>query len=457
MRTRGRLLQVLDKAENGPIVTETDFDRRYIREAVAGLVRKYDLALPKGVLVPSDDALADRIFLAGLELARETGVWCIDTGRRMIFSQAELEEIIETAPSNVVLGEGADTVSLHARRPDENSRVGTIGGAYGIPVPEDQFTAIMLSYAQEPLIDFIDNASLTATYGRPIRAGSPWEALACWQECDLSFEAIRRAGRPGMPIGCAENSPSAIGELSTTTYGGFRPTDWHHACFISELKTNYAELTKATHYARTGSHVHGFYNPIYGGYAGGGEGMAVVIVAGMVLLQACYHTVTVNPGCSHPFLSCDTHPLMIPSISAALQALNRNTTLLTTSFVRPVGGPGTKDILYETAALTLASVPAGIALMEGVQSATGRFPAHCSGLEARFMAQVTHAAEKLTRQDAEPLVQALTAKYKDGMKAMPIGKPFAEVYDLTTVQPLPEWRAVYEEVCQEVESLGLAL
>ena len=280
MRTRGRLLQVIDKADNGPIVTEAEFDREWIRKPIAGLVKKYDITWPKDTLVPADDALADRVFLAGLELARDTGVWCIDTSRRMIFSQRELDEVIEASPSQVVIGEGADTVPMHARRPDENSRVATVGGAYGIPVPENQFTAIMLSYAQEPLIDFIDNASLTSTYGRPIRAGSPLEALACWQECDLSFEAIRRAGRPGMPIGCAENSPSAIGELSSTSYGGFRPTDWHHACFISELKTNYAELTKATHYARTGSHVHTFYNPIYGGYAGGGEGMAVVIVAG---------------------------------------------------------------------------------------------------------------------------------------------------------------------------------
>ena len=457
MRTRGRLLQVIDKADNGPIVTEAEFDREWIRKPIAGLVKKYDITWPKDTLVPADDALADRVFLAGLELARETGVWCIDTSRRMVFSQRELDEVIEASPSQVVIGEGADTVPMHARRPDENSRVATVGGAYGIPVPENQFTAIMLSYAQEPLIDFIDNASLTSTYGRPIRAGSPLEALACWQECDLSFEAIRRAGRPGMPIGCAENSPSAIGELSSTSYGGFRPTDWHHACFISELKTNYAELTKATHYARTGSHVHTFYNPIYGGYAGGGDGMAVVIVAGMILLQACYHAVTVNPGPSHPFLSCDTHPLMIPSIAVALQGLNRNTHLLTTSFVRPVGGPGTKDILYETAALTLASVPSGIALMEGVQSATGRFVAHCSGLEARFMAQVTHAAEKLTRKDAEPLVQALVAKYKDGMKAMPTGQPFDQVYDLTTVQPLPAWQQTYEEVCQEIEALGLPL
>jgi hypothetical protein len=84
---------------------------------------------------------------------------------------------------------------------------------------------------------------------------------------------------------------------------------------------------------------------------------------------------------------------MIPGIAVALQALNRNTNLLTTSFARPVGGPGTKSILYETAALTIASVTSGIALMEGVQSAVGKNSEHCSGLEARFCAQVTHAAE----------------------------------------------------------------
>ena len=54
-------------------------------------------------------------------------------------------------------------------------------------------------------------------------------------------------------------------------------------------------------------------------------------------------------------------------------------------------------------------------------------------------------------------MQALVAKYKDGMKAMPTGKPFDQVYDLTTVQPLPAWQHTYEEVCQEIEALGLPL
>jgi methylamine--corrinoid protein Co-methyltransferase len=316
----------------------------------------------------------------------------------------------------------------------------------------------MLSYAQEKILDFIDNASLVSTHGRPIRANSPWEAVGCWQEMKLSFDVIQRANRPGMPIGCAEDSPSAIGELATTTYGAFRPTDWHHASFVSELKTSYAELIKAVHYAHTGSFAHNFYNPIYGGYVGGGPGMAIAIVAGMILMKASYGGITSNPGPSHAHLSCDTYPDMVVSQAVAFQALNRNTNLLTSAFVRPVAGPGTKDILYETAALTLAAVPSGIALMEGVQSAMGRFTAHVSGLEARFMAEVARAASQLTRREADPIVRKLFNKYAAGQKEMRVGKPFQEVYDLDSVTPNPAWLQLYEEVCQEMkQEMGMEM
>jgi methylamine--corrinoid protein Co-methyltransferase len=178
--------------------------------------------------------------------------------------------------------------------------------------------------------------------------------------------------------------------------------------------------------------------------------MAVAIVAGMMLLKACYGGVTSNPGPSHAHLSCDTYPDMITSQAVAFQALNRNTNLLTSSFVRPVGGPGTKELLYETAALVLASVPSGIALMEGTQSATGRFTAHVSGLETRFMAQIAQAATHLTRKDANPIVKKLIAKYAAGQKDMHVGRPFNEVYDVQTVQPTSEWLETYESVCQEM-------
>jgi|TARA_B100001964_G_scaffold240270_1_gene309644 methylamine--corrinoid protein Co-methyltransferase len=263
-----------------------------------------------------------------------------------------------------------------------------------------------------------------------------------------------------MAIGCAENSPTHIGEISSNSIGGFRPSDWHHAALVSELKTNYDQLIKVAHFARTGSHIHTFANNIYGGYPGGADGMAVALVASLILLQATYFGCTVNPGPTHANLSCDTYPEMLPGIGVALQGLNRNTNLMTTAFARTVGGPGTKTILYEAAALSLVGVTSGIALMEGVQSAVGVQNAHCTGLEARFLAQVVHAAEKLTRKDAAPIVKALTETYRDDMMKpeKPIGKPFDQLYDVVKVMPMPEWQGVYEEVCQEFnKEFGLKL
>lgn len=452
------MLCVLDKAENGPVLDESDWDRQYINKRIKELVKKYDISWDKETGVTNDDALADRCFEAGWELALNSGLYCLDTHRQMIWTRDELEWLLGYIPTEVTIGSGKDTATIRKRRPDEHSRVAVVGGAYGTQVPEDLFVPVMLSYAQEPLLDFIDNASLISTYGRPIRAASPWEAVGCWQEMLLSYDVVNKAGRPGLAIGCAEDSPSAVGELATTTYGAFRPTDWHHASFVSELKTTYSELIKSVHYAHTEAISHNFYNPIYGGYVGGGPGMAVAIVAGMVLIKACYGGVTSNPGPSHAHLSCDTYPDMVTSQALAFQAVNRHTNILSSSFVRPVGGPGTKDILYEAAALTLASVPSGIALMEGVQSAMGRFTAHVSGLEARFTAQVAHAAEGLTRADADPMVRYLFAKYRDNQKNQPIGKPFQEVYHLETMQPTAEWQDIYEEVCAELErELKIAL
>ena len=446
------LLSVLDKAERGPVIDQKDFDRILVGRKISELVEEFDIHWDPEVMVPHDENLADRLFQAGMKLASDTGVYCIDTKRRMIWNKEELEQALRTAPAEEVLGAGKDSVTLYARRPGDKVRVGVAGGPFGVPVPEDLFRPVMLSYVQEPLIDIVDNASLTTTHGRPIRAGSPWEAVACWQEKRLIFEVLARAGRPGMAIGCAENAPSAIGELASTTYGGFRPTDWHHNSFVSELKTTYAELTRAVHYAHTDCPSHGFYNPVYGGYVGGPRGVAVASVAGLILMRACYAVTTMNAGPSHPHLGCDTHPDLLPAQALAFQALARNTSLLVANFERPVAGPCTRDILYEVAALTVACVSSGVSLVEGVQSARGVEVAHATGLEARFAAQVAHASEGIPPSDADRIVRPLVAKYADQQKALQKGKAFNEAYDLDSMQPTAEWKGLYEEVLAELRS-----
>lgn len=446
------LLGSLDKAEHGPIVEERDWDNKFISQTIRELVRKYDISWnADDPLVPWDNDFADRVFAAGMEMAVKTGVYCLDTKRQMLWSQDELEQILSRTPKQVTVGEGVDAVTVYTRRPDDDKRVAIWGGPWGVPVTEELYTPFIESYAREPVFDLVENATLLSTHGRPIRAGSPWEAVAVWQEAQMALEAIRKAGRSGIALGCVEIATTEIGELAGTTYGAYRLTDIHHAAFISEQKTAYHQLTKAVHFAHTGSFSETYFNPMYGGYAGGGPGVAIAIVSGMLLVKACLGGTFCNTGPTHVHLNCSTHPDLVISTSLAFQGLARNTNLLITPFIRPTTGPGTREIFYESAALTIATVVSGATMIDCVQSATGNHTLYASPLEARFCGEFAHAVEGMTRKDADPIVRKFVEKYKNIQDEHLIGRPFTEVYDLDTLQPTPEWFSMYEAVCDEVE------
>ena len=74
------------------------------------------------------------------------------------------------------------------------------------------------------------------------------------------------------------------------------------------------------------------------------------------------------------------------------------------------------------------------------------------------MAEVAHAAEKLTRQEADGIVKKLVKKYEKKLKPIEKGKPFQDCYDLETVQPTAEWQGMYEAACKGIEvEFGLKL
>ena len=456
-RHRSRLLDVLHRAETGPIVEEAVFERRMVAPTVRRLTQEYGIKFDRAVIVPSDDDLADRIFQAGLDLAVEVGLFCQSTSRRITWTRAELEEGLRWCPAEVIMGAGNDAVVCRARLPEDSTRVTVVGGAYGVPFPEHLFVPAMLSFAQESVVDVVENATLETVYGYPIKADSPWEILGGWREAELSFEVLNRAGRPGMCIGCVETSPTALAEISASSWGGFRPTDWHHVATISEFKTNYDLLNKVAHTTRIGGVMETYYNPIYGGYVGGAEGVAIAIVAALVLLNQVNmsHTYATRP--DHPFLGCNTTPELMWAMSVGMQALARNTNLMAGTLVGPAGGPGTKTMLYEIAAYSIATTVSGQSLIEASHSAGGHVPRHVSGLDARICGEVTHAVAGMSRREADELVQRLMAIYEPDLTTKPIGQPFEKVYDVDKVKPTPEWQGMYEEVRDELISMGLPL
>ncbi len=445
------LLETLDKTETGPIVEEADWDNQIITETTKRLVKEYDIAwdTKSAPYVFADDEFADRIYKAAYQMALEVGVYCLDTNRRMLWTEEELDEIIALSKVSIDSGFGSDQSTSIKRFPDDKRPAGVGGGPIGVPSSEEFYVKYMEAYALEDIFTGVGPPTLMSAHDRPIRAGSPWEAVGAWLEAQLSLEAIQRAGRPGLSVSGVNVATTEIGELAGATYGAYRKTDAFVMTFISEFKTAYHQLTKAIHHAHIGGVIVPYFNPMYGGYLGGGPGVALAVAAGQILARACYGGHSINVGPVHLHLSCSTHPDILRATALGFQAIARNSNIMMSSFLRTAAGPGTKQILYEVAALTIATAVSGASEISGVQSARGTNDLHATPLEARFSAQLAQAIGGLSRLDADPIVTNLIEKYTDKLKEENIGKPFTELYDMETLKPLSAWEDIYFEVCQE--------
>jgi methylamine--corrinoid protein Co-methyltransferase len=457
MKQHPRLFEVLQRSETGPIIEEADFERKLVGPAIKRLVEKYDIQYPSDIYVNSDDELADRVFQAGVDLASEVGVFNQSTSRRITWTRAEIEEAVQNCRAEGSLGQGKQKVTVTAREPEDSLRVAVLGGVVGIPFPEYLYLPLTLSFLKQDIFDIIDSASLETAYGHPIKAGTGWEVLGAWREAELAQEALDIVGRPGTPYAAVELAPTSMGGLAGVTWGGFRTFDHHHVPMTSEFKTNNDLLAMVTHINNLGGFIGAYYNPIYGGHAGGAEGIAVAVAAGMVLLYMITigHTFSTRP--THPFYGCDTTPEILWATSLGVQALTRNSNLMIATLAGPAGGPGTKTILYENAAFALMALSSGVSELLASHSAGGGVPRHGSGLDARICAEVVRTMPGLSRQHANELVGQLVARYQDDLQNRPIGKPFEEVYDIENVEPTAEWQGIYDQVREELIILGMPL
>ncbi len=455
MQQNSRLMDIMQRCLSGPIVDEEQFDSEHVTQGIRRVVKQYEIHADRSHVVNLDDGLADRVWEAALDFLTECGIFCLDTGRVIRFRRDEIEQILAAAPQEVRLGSGVEAVNEHYRLVGDKRPPLNMGGPVGSPVSEALFLPVMQSYVQEPNVDVVCPATLRTVYGSDIRTRSPLEIMAAWEECDLMMQVLQRAGRPGMAINCVQISISDVGFLSAISRNGYRPTDMHTLGMISELKVNFEQLNKVAHSIQQGGIIDPFANPIYGGLGGGIDGIAVLLTAEMVALNLVFMAVCHGSSPTHPFNFNDTGREIMQATSLSLQALRRNSHLMTNMTVSPVGGPGTKTLLYECAAYTTLCTVSGISRILGPRSACGTVQDHFSGLEARFNGQVAHAAAQLNREQADELVQRSLACYEDLQDKKPVGKAFQEVYDVNTLQPTKEWLNLYEEVVEEVIGWGL--
>lgn len=194
------VFDVYDRAKTGPKVDEKEWDYKTIPQTASRLKEKYGIKMDKKVIIPTDKTLIDNLFQAGLEMLVECGVYCIDTGRVIKYTEEEVLAAIKAAPAKAILGEGKDAVELACRSHKDPRPPVIQGGPTGAPVSEQQFIKLHESYAQEPLVDTIVDGVLQTINGHDPVPNSPWEIAAVKSEAIMVRAAQLRAGRPGMAL-----------------------------------------------------------------------------------------------------------------------------------------------------------------------------------------------------------------------------------------------------------------
>jgi len=189
-----------DRARSGPRLDEKEWDRKIIYKNANELKEKYKLKFDRSKIIPTDNDMIDRLYQAGLEMLVKMGIFCMDTGRVIKYTEDEVLMAAATAPCQVTLGEGHDARQLAGRRFNDSHPPLCQGGPTGAPVSENIFIPMHEAFAQEPLVDTIVNGVLATINGREPKPGSPWEIAAVKSEVSMIRMAMTRAGRPGMAM-----------------------------------------------------------------------------------------------------------------------------------------------------------------------------------------------------------------------------------------------------------------
>ncbi len=448
------LVEIMKRAQSGPFIKEKDFELKLIKR-IRKLVKEYDIKYDANNLVPADDDMSDRVYQAGLQLFVEFGAYCQSSERQILFTREEVEDIVAQAPSAVTLGMGKDEVVMRHRGVEDPTPATMLSGPTGTPASEKYHPYILRSCAQEPLVDLLGAGSVSTYMGEGIIPGTPLEIMGARRDASVAREAIRMAGRPGMHISDVAVPLTCSGKMAAYDPGaGLRPCDGLLVSQMVELKTDYDQLSRVAHLYNVDGICVDLMTPLIGGLGGRAEGTAIVSVAdhllGVVLYDADYHMFSLT----HLNYVNNTDPLGIWIQAMVGQALSRNTPIILVNDIYTLSGPGTSELLYECAAGAVVGTVSGFN-MQGAGTTGGFKMDHTTGLEARFIAEVSRASLGLTRQEAAELVPQLMKGYIDTLSEPNRGRPFWEVYDVETVQPTAEWLSIYQTVKDEISQLGL--
>lgn len=452
-----KYLEICERSNTGTKISKDDWDMDYIVENVMELVEDYEFEWDKQVVIPEDEQLFADMFKAAKELILKTGVYNMSTGRIISFTEEEIDEGIKNMKKELVMGEGKDAYTLVARGVEDEREPAVWAGNPGCPTPEKLFLPIVRSVAKEPVIDLMTCGSLIDVDGFKVTSGSPSEVVAVRREMEYLRQALEEVGRPGLGLLAAESAVTEIGDLAAVGEKRLRPSDSHLVAMFNELIIDNGNLVRAASKLDYGMKNASLACTMVGGLGGDAPGSTVVMIASIL---------AANLICMADYHLC--HPIHIQDVATTARGCLWLQAVLCQTFAKhapaiivcdiwPSSGSLTKELLYETAANAIVVTVCG-GHLEGLGAANGNYP-NGTGLEVRLMGEVGKAVarQKMTRAQANEIVLKLLEKYEHvfKMEDKNMGKRFDESYDMETIEPVPEWLAMYEEVKAELAEMGV--
>jgi methylamine--corrinoid protein Co-methyltransferase len=450
-------LDVCERALKGPVMSEKDFDMNVFLPKVSETVKKYGIRYDKENPVPTDDRAADNLFAAAVDFLSEVGVYCQDTNRIIRFTKEEIRDVVRHAPGVCLAGEGKDAGIFGMRRPDDPKRPWFQVGSGIVASTEEMATNKIEGYASIPEADSMSIPAMDQIRGLNVMAGSPVEIYAAIRGIRIGLEAIKRAGRPGLPI---FNLVSTCASAETTIAAsapqfGLRPRDGWLCGTIAEMKVDFGVMNKLAYLHNWGANVGAETAPILGGYCGGPAGTAVVstayILVGLLVHQGAYQLHFPI----HFRYGCSTTRDVLWVVSASCQAASRNIPMPVIWLGYMAAGPNTKMYFYEAAAWLLAATVSGAPSVQTPHPAKAVLNDGFTPMECRFGVEMGIAAAEKNRVQANELVLGLLEKYEARIDKAPQGSRYQECYDVLTGKPGVAYLRLYDELKDELSRMGM--
>jgi methylamine--corrinoid protein Co-methyltransferase len=453
------LIDFMERATRGPIVVEDDFNLKRLIPNTRNIVKEFNIHYTPENPVPGDDDLADRLFEAAIEFIVRTGVYCDDTNRVIQFERDEITEALKNLPDGSYFGEGRDRRKFLPRRPEDNRIPWCHVGTGIVASREDIALAQVDGYGRIPKANSISIPAFNRIGDMQVIGGSPLEIHATVRAVQAGRKALTNAGRPGLPImNLISSATTSMGTIAGSHPDfNLRPSDGWLIDFLAEMKVNFETLNRLAFIQLTGGNIGSTALPILGGFAGGAPGTALVMTAyyilGILLFQGTYHLT----GPIHFRYGCSTTRDSLWVFSIVGRAASRNIRYPDIALGYAAAGPQTKMYFYEAAAVNLSCVTSGYGAVQTVHPAKAVMDDGVTPTEAQFCTEMVRNVTGMKADQANELVNLLLEKYEGRVDNAPQGKRYQDCYDLRTDKPTDDYQRMYEEVRDELTSLGIAL